>query len=40
MNGASQRGVAGDTPPYQPPYWDLVGVDPSIDEMRKVGRRL
>lgn len=21
---------------YQPPYWDLVGVDPSIDEMRKV----
>ena len=23
-------------PSYQPPYWDLVGVDPSLDEMRKV----
>jgi len=23
-------------PPAQPPYWDLVGVDPSLDEMRKV----
>ena len=23
-------------PPSQPPYWDLVGVDPSLDEMRKV----
>lgn len=21
---------------YQPPYWDLVGVDPSLDQMRKV----
>ena len=20
----------------QPPYWDVVGVDPSLDEMRKV----
>ena len=20
----------------QPPYWDLVGVDPSLDQMRKV----
>ena len=24
------------SPAYQPPYWDLVGVDPSLDEMRKV----
>ena len=23
-------------PPAQPPYWDLVGIDPSLDEMRKV----
>ena len=23
-------------PPSQPPYWDIVGVDPSLDEMRKV----
>lgn len=23
-------------PPAQPPYWDVVGVDPSLDEMRKV----
>lgn len=23
-------------PPAQPPYWDLVGVDPSLDEMKKV----
>jgi len=22
---------------YQPPYWDMVGIDPSLDEMRKVG---
>jgi len=22
--------------PAQPPYWDLVGIDPSLDEMRKV----
>ena len=21
---------------YQPPYWDMVGIDPSIEEMRKV----
>ncbi len=21
---------------YQPPYWDMVGIDPSLDEMRKV----
>ena len=21
---------------YQPPYWDSVGIDPSIEEMRKV----
>jgi len=24
------------TNPYQPPYWDTVGIDPSVDEMRKV----
>jgi hypothetical protein len=24
---------------YQPPYWDMVGIDPSLDEMRKVRRR-
>jgi hypothetical protein len=23
---------------YQPPYWDMVGIDPSLDEMRKVRR--
>ena len=23
-------------PAYQPPYWDLVNIDPSLDEMRKV----
>ncbi|XP_023332900.1 TGF-beta receptor type-1 [Eurytemora carolleeae] len=27
-----EEGVSG----YQPPYWDMVGIDPSIDEMRKV----
>ena len=24
------------SPAYQPPYWDLVNLDPSLDEMRKV----
>ena len=24
------------SPAYQPPYWDLVNIDPSLDEMRKV----
>jgi len=24
------------SPAYQPPYWDVVGIDPSLDEMRKV----
>jgi len=23
-------------PQYQPPYWDMVGIDPSLDQMRKV----
>jgi hypothetical protein len=26
----------GELESYQPPYWDMVGIDPSIEEMRKV----
>jgi len=30
------RGGEAEVTAYQPPYWDQVGIDPSIDEMRKV----
>ena len=29
---AWEVGISG----YQPPYWDMVGIDPSLEEMKKV----